>query len=794
MIHTKRTVTVGKQESIIDAPIILYRGDREVEVEFTLVGNKYTFSSGGNVIESANATHGQLVLNTPSGENMFSEVTECDNGKVVFVITKEMIDELIEVGFYSFQIRLYDSEELVSRVTIPPVQQGFDIRNPIAAEDETNVVDQALVDYSRIYKDQLDEEIHTFDWDGNYNKTEWEHHDIISANKLNKIEDALYTINEGLDEGNNKLLQKTNNMEKEFQNKVDELKGADKQLGDEIDDVNRTINNRIDKLEVDVNVGDVAWKNEVENSFVNLVATTINYIRFNTKDELQNIFCSDVSNSTLIFNPDEQVSINSTISILNIKNLNIEGLNVKGAIIYISHDSDNITFKNCKFEGGSQVIYLGDCNNITVENCYFYKCGYQILQEMGHVSNNIRIINNTSVDCSNDFVELNCEHNAYSTNVLISGNIVKNVGSSKDLAETESRFVGITLCNHVIISNNVFDTCAGDAPIHIERNVDVKLVNNTIINGHGHGARGIVIYKDNDSAGLYSEPKFLIDGNTFLYYDNDFSNDATYIIGDYSETFSNAVIVNNRFIAVDPSTYPNRNEDYRRNMVGIYRGYCHGNWTIEKNEFRQLDTAARIEKSIGGSGSVVQPSVIFDKNLLNRCTNGVISGSDDKFLSVCKNTFEFVDIPFSFTTYPFSIGENKFRGTNVTNYIVTNGYRPDDYSTDATTDCAFREFVCTTGPDGTVSVKLGLFNIISTFISIIIGDKYNMNTHTKELFYITHRGDCVYNIVSIAKPVNGSVSISLSSTPQSDYKYGTITATFNRSVANVELYVRVNKI
>ena len=262
MIHTKRTVTVGKQESIIDAPIILYRGDREVEVEFTLVGNKYTFSSGGNVIESANATHGQLVLNTPSGENMFSEVTECDNGKVVFVITKEMIDELIEVGFYSFQIRLYDSEELVSRVTIPPVQQGFDIRNPIAAEDETNVVDQALVDYSRIYKDQLDEEVPTFDWNGDYNKTEWEHHDLISANKLNKIEDALYTVNQGLSEDVNEFIQKADKMEKEFQNKVDELKAEDKELGDEIDEVNRTITNRIDKLEVDVNVGDVAWKNE----------------------------------------------------------------------------------------------------------------------------------------------------------------------------------------------------------------------------------------------------------------------------------------------------------------------------------------------------------------------------------------------------------------------------------------------------------------------------------------------------------------------------------------------------
>ena len=42
MIHTIRTVAVGDQESKIDSPIILYRGDREVEVEFTINGSKFT--------------------------------------------------------------------------------------------------------------------------------------------------------------------------------------------------------------------------------------------------------------------------------------------------------------------------------------------------------------------------------------------------------------------------------------------------------------------------------------------------------------------------------------------------------------------------------------------------------------------------------------------------------------------------------------------------------------------------------------------------------------------------------
>ena len=44
MIHTNRTVTVGNQESTIDSPIILYRGDKEIEVEFAIIGNKFTLT------------------------------------------------------------------------------------------------------------------------------------------------------------------------------------------------------------------------------------------------------------------------------------------------------------------------------------------------------------------------------------------------------------------------------------------------------------------------------------------------------------------------------------------------------------------------------------------------------------------------------------------------------------------------------------------------------------------------------------------------------------------------------
>ena len=270
MIHTIRTVAVEDQESKIDSPIILYRGDREVEVEFTINGSKFTFTNGGNVIKSTNATHGQLVINTPTGENMFSEVTECHDGKVVFVITKEMIDELIEVGFYSFQIRLFD-ESQVSRVTIPPVLKGIDIRNPIAAEDETNLVDIGLVDYAVVVKDEF-EDLSTFLPDGNYNKTEWESKDVISGAKLNKIEDALYNINYNMEATDLALLNRVENINVNIHNEI-------AKMGHEL-------NSEVKKFKTDVDIEVSNMEKEIEDINEQTLAHETKMLKKENKNKL----------------------------------------------------------------------------------------------------------------------------------------------------------------------------------------------------------------------------------------------------------------------------------------------------------------------------------------------------------------------------------------------------------------------------------------------------------------------------------------------------------------------------
>ena len=143
MIFTDRTVIVQKGTSSINDTIVLYRGDKNVEVRFTLnEGSPFRFGSGAspNIIEKTEAAYGQLVIKVPNNlPAIFSEVTPTSEGKIVFKITGEMIDEITEVGNYSFQIRLFN-ESMNSRVTLPEVNGGIEIREPIASEDTASTV------------------------------------------------------------------------------------------------------------------------------------------------------------------------------------------------------------------------------------------------------------------------------------------------------------------------------------------------------------------------------------------------------------------------------------------------------------------------------------------------------------------------------------------------------------------------------------------------------------------------------------------------------------------------------
>ena len=197
MIFTERTVTVTNDNATINKPLILYRGDKNIELKITIAESQFKFrnTDASNVIETTDASYAQLVINTPYGSPIFSDVAATKNGAVIFVITEGMIDEIRELGSYSIQIRLLDDNKQ-SRATIPPVSNAIEIKAPIAIEDgsaiDGNAVNTAMAGYAVT---TTSAPLEAFDSQGNYIKTTWGEGDVISDAKLNKIEAGIDGVN-----------------------------------------------------------------------------------------------------------------------------------------------------------------------------------------------------------------------------------------------------------------------------------------------------------------------------------------------------------------------------------------------------------------------------------------------------------------------------------------------------------------------------------------------------------------------------------------------------------------------
>ena len=187
MIYIERTIEIKKNIAKIEEPIILYKGDKNIELQFMIDNNPFKYKSGVEL------TYGQLVVKRPKADAIFSEVAKLSNNKVLFIVTGDMIDELSELGEYDFQIRLINADK-TSRGTIPPVAAGIIIKEPLCEEpDNIATINEAIVNDSIVPASS--ETLDVFDNNGDYIKTEWKDGDRITDAKLNKIEDALYEIN-----------------------------------------------------------------------------------------------------------------------------------------------------------------------------------------------------------------------------------------------------------------------------------------------------------------------------------------------------------------------------------------------------------------------------------------------------------------------------------------------------------------------------------------------------------------------------------------------------------------------
>ena len=198
MLYARVVLWVKEDETISDSRVILYRGDRNVDIEFTLKSVDYVLS------ESVEA---QLVLVRPHANSIFSKMHKINQNKVTFTITGDMIDELSEIESYAIQIRLF-GPNATARATLPPCYDVIYVRNPIATEPyvEGEVARANYANANRNITISDFENVGPVFINGLYNKNVWIDGDLISVGRLNKIEEALYAVSD--DEAEKAQLEK----------------------------------------------------------------------------------------------------------------------------------------------------------------------------------------------------------------------------------------------------------------------------------------------------------------------------------------------------------------------------------------------------------------------------------------------------------------------------------------------------------------------------------------------------------------------------------------------------------
>lgn len=201
MIYIERKIKIKRNQAKIEEPIVLYRGDMNIELKFSIENNPFKFRT--------EKTFGRLIIKRP-GKNakpIFSEPVEMTESRVIFIVTGEMIDDLDsegnyvdETGAYDFQIQLLN-EDQSSIGSLPEVYGGIIIKTPLCEGAVANVT---YVNKRNAYVMPANDNISTFalrdsdslfDESGNYNRTNWSGGDIITDDRLNKVEEALYQIN-----------------------------------------------------------------------------------------------------------------------------------------------------------------------------------------------------------------------------------------------------------------------------------------------------------------------------------------------------------------------------------------------------------------------------------------------------------------------------------------------------------------------------------------------------------------------------------------------------------------------
>lgn len=187
MIYKKCIMTINKNNATLDEDIYLFRLDKNIELHFSIVNNRYKFDKSdlNNIIAQTNAAYFQIRLYRSDEIKYTFAIQPTQDGVAVLTITDDLINDPIEVGEYDFQISLLDADK-TSMISMPIVKQQLHVCEPLV--DNQAIMGRAVLGLSSLASGEIK---NAFDSEGNYIREIHNDGDILSAQLVNKFEEAL---------------------------------------------------------------------------------------------------------------------------------------------------------------------------------------------------------------------------------------------------------------------------------------------------------------------------------------------------------------------------------------------------------------------------------------------------------------------------------------------------------------------------------------------------------------------------------------------------------------------------
>lgn len=346
MISRNFDLVLRGNDARLREKIYVYRGDYGIDLKFNILDSLDYYLSERNDLEGTAVT---ILFTNPSGDSMYTTESTIREGFVTFRITEDMTDDFEEIGEYTLQIRLIGPDY---RVTIPAFK--FNV-SPIISDTNGSIIGTARVGFARVAASGTspvsDLTLFSVDSDG-YIKTNWQNGDVITREKMNKIESGIFDnsqiindISNTVDDMGRDIRQIENKIEREIEENLENVQNI---INTEVSTMQRNIRSLQRKVNENTqNISDNADNDIIQDSSIRALRRKVSVLEMLADGgsgvvimALANV--TDINATTL---PDHDVDIryeySASYDTAGIITYNINGVDIRSEKIEVGVISFN---------------------------------------------------------------------------------------------------------------------------------------------------------------------------------------------------------------------------------------------------------------------------------------------------------------------------------------------------------------------------------------------------------------------------------------------------------------------